>query len=84
MKSPASSETPNPAETQDGGLRAWTCVAGAFLCQFCSFGFINAYVSVIYLILDAWLTVISAWEPSSTSIRISSFLTSQNRRSHGS
>jgi hypothetical protein len=36
-----------PAETQDGGLRAWTCVAGAFLCQFCSFGFINAYAMLI-------------------------------------
>ncbi|RMD40331.1 hypothetical protein DV735_g4819, partial [Chaetothyriales sp. CBS 134920] len=26
----------------NGGLRAWLCVAGAFCCQFCSFGFVNA------------------------------------------
>lgn len=27
----------------NGGLRAWSCVAGALLLQFCSFGFVNAY-----------------------------------------
>ena len=26
----------------DGGLQAWLCVFGAFICQFCSFGFLNA------------------------------------------
>lgn len=27
----------------NGGLRAWACVAGSFLLQFCSFGYVNAY-----------------------------------------
>jgi MCP family monocarboxylic acid transporter-like MFS transporter 10 len=27
----------------DGGCRAWACVAGSFLLQFCSFGYVNAY-----------------------------------------
>ncbi|RMJ26846.1 Major Facilitator Superfamily [Aspergillus sp. HF37] len=26
----------------DGGSRAWACVAGSFLLQFCSFGYVNA------------------------------------------
>ncbi|OCK78756.1 monocarboxylate permease-like protein [Lepidopterella palustris CBS 459.81] len=26
----------------NGGVKAWSCVAGAFLLQFCSFGYINA------------------------------------------
>jgi hypothetical protein len=28
----------------DGGLQAWLCVGAGFLGQFCSFGFLNAYV----------------------------------------
>ncbi|KAK8086009.1 hypothetical protein PG994_000983 [Apiospora phragmitis] len=31
-----------PAPPPDGGSRAWLAVAGGWLCQFCSFGFINA------------------------------------------
>ncbi|KAK8093320.1 hypothetical protein PG997_000005 [Apiospora hydei] len=31
-----------PAAPPDGGSRAWLAVAGGWLCQFCSFGFINA------------------------------------------
>ncbi|KAK2832019.1 hypothetical protein FQN49_006934 [Arthroderma sp. PD_2] len=26
----------------DGGVKAWACVAGSFLLQFCSFGYVNA------------------------------------------
>lgn len=26
----------------DGGAKAWACVAGSFLLQFCSFGYVNA------------------------------------------
>ncbi|KAL2157992.1 hypothetical protein VTH06DRAFT_4801 [Thermothelomyces fergusii] len=33
----------------DGGLRAWLTVAGGWLCQFCSFGFINALGSFQYV-----------------------------------
>ncbi|KAH6853951.1 major facilitator superfamily domain-containing protein [Chaetomium sp. MPI-CAGE-AT-0009] len=37
-------EAPQPAVfvPPDGGTRAWLTVAGGWLCQFCSFGFINA------------------------------------------
>ena len=28
----------------NGGTKAWACVAGSFLLQFCSFGYVNAYV----------------------------------------
>jgi len=31
-----------PPQPPDGGLKAWLVVFGGFLCQFCSFGFINA------------------------------------------
>jgi hypothetical protein len=41
---PATPEVPQPAPfvPPDGGTRAWLTVAGGWLCQFCSFGFINA------------------------------------------
>lgn len=26
----------------NGGTKAWACVAGSFLLQFCSFGYVNA------------------------------------------
>nr|POE77828.1 aspyridones efflux protein apdf [Quercus suber] len=45
----AASESDNPIESDlaptpapDGGISAWATVAGAFLLQFCSFGFVNA------------------------------------------
>jgi hypothetical protein len=28
------------------GFRGWLCVAGGFICLFCSFGFLNAYVEI--------------------------------------
>lgn len=50
---PMTAISPDPATPTDeaaithqsppnGGLKAWLCVLGAFLCQFCSFGFLNA------------------------------------------
>ncbi|OJJ42727.1 hypothetical protein ASPZODRAFT_137124 [Penicilliopsis zonata CBS 506.65] len=27
----------------NGGVTAWACVAGSFLLQFCSFGYVNAW-----------------------------------------
>ncbi|KAI9849205.1 MAG: hypothetical protein M1838_000225 [Thelocarpon superellum] len=33
---------PTQAVPPDGGTQAWLAVLGGFLCQFCSFGFINA------------------------------------------
>lgn len=43
-------EKDNEADSSDrqalvppnGGARAWACVAGSFLLQFCSFGYVNA------------------------------------------
>ena len=35
----------------DGGMRAWACVAGSFLLQFCSFGYVNAYDVPSYQIM---------------------------------
>jgi hypothetical protein len=29
-------------EPPDGGFKAWACVAGCFLLQYCSFGYVNA------------------------------------------
>lgn len=34
--------SPSPLEPPNGGLKAWACVAGSFLLQFCSFGYVNA------------------------------------------
>lgn len=39
--------TPDSAKRVDrvppnGGAKAWACVAGSFLLQFCSFGYVNA------------------------------------------
>ena len=31
----------DPSSFPDGGLEAWLCVLGGFLCLFCSFGWIN-------------------------------------------
>lgn len=31
----------------NGGTKAWACVAGSFLLQFCSFGYVNAWVSLL-------------------------------------
>ncbi|KAF5685791.1 monocarboxylate transporter 2 [Fusarium circinatum] len=52
MHSPAVSNSPElesnkPTENSDrippnGGTRAWACVAGSFLLQFCSIGYVNA------------------------------------------
>lgn len=32
------------AKVPEEGLKAWLCVLGGFFCQFCSFGFLNAFV----------------------------------------
>jgi len=31
---------------QDGGLAGWTCVLGSFFALFCTFGWLNSYVSL--------------------------------------
>lgn len=31
----------------NGGAKAWACVAGSFLLQFCSFGYVNAWVTLL-------------------------------------
>ncbi|KAK4144405.1 uncharacterized protein C8A04DRAFT_11519 [Dichotomopilus funicola] len=38
-----------PFVPPDGGRKAWLAVAGGFLCQFCSFGFVNALGSFQYV-----------------------------------
>ncbi|CAM1502358.1 Fc.00g043420.m01.CDS01 [Cosmosporella sp. VM-42] len=38
-----------PTVPPNGGARAWRTVAGGWLCQFCSFGFINALGSFQYV-----------------------------------
>jgi len=34
--------TKRPDMIPDEGFRGWLCVFGAFICLFCSFGFLNA------------------------------------------
>lgn len=40
---PAISEKPQGFTFPDGGWKAWSTVAGAWLILFCSFGYINAF-----------------------------------------
>ncbi|KAF7562117.1 hypothetical protein G7046_g2024 [Stylonectria norvegica] len=40
---------PDPTAPPNGGAQAWRTVAGGWLCQFCSFGFINALGSFQYI-----------------------------------
>ncbi|KAL1867536.1 hypothetical protein VTK73DRAFT_4139 [Phialemonium thermophilum] len=49
--SPVSVAKPQLAasEPPDGGLKAWLTVVGGWLCQFCSFGFINALGTFQYV-----------------------------------
>ena len=42
QKGPPAGGPPDPSSFPDGGAQAWLCVAGGFLCLFCSFGWINA------------------------------------------
>lgn len=37
-KQPTRVSVHSPAAFPDGGREAWMCTAGAFFCQFCSFG----------------------------------------------
>ncbi|KAL2165668.1 hypothetical protein VTG60DRAFT_4051 [Thermothelomyces hinnuleus] len=46
---PSMAPAPVPFVPPDGGMRAWLTVAGGWLCQFCSFGFINALGSFQYV-----------------------------------
>ncbi|KAI9723330.1 MAG: hypothetical protein M1812_001213 [Candelaria pacifica] len=55
--SATTTEAAPPAFTPpDGGTKAWLAVTGAFICQFCSFGFINALGTFQYEYQDIILT----------------------------
>lgn len=41
--------TPMPFVAPDGGYKAWSAVAGGFLCQFASFGFLNVCVFLLLI-----------------------------------
>jgi hypothetical protein len=40
---PVAEQTAQGPSFPEGGLRAWTVVAGSFCILFCSFGYLNAY-----------------------------------------
>ncbi|KAK7413974.1 hypothetical protein QQX98_007157 [Neonectria punicea] len=48
-QAPAPAMTPTASTPPNGGGQAWRTVAGGWLCQFCSFGFINALGSFQYV-----------------------------------
>ncbi len=41
------SEAKGPDLLPEEGFKGWICVVGAFICLFCSFGFLNAYVHIL-------------------------------------
>ena len=89
---PAAGPAP-PSTPPDGGPRAWASVGGTILCQFASFGLINAYVasgpdwSTSSSRLRLWNTVADAyiaWARSNTSTRQINYAPRPRLRSHGS